>query len=217
MAYIRVRTQLLTPDDRVRYHHYFHIVRRVDESRHLGRSGGCMIVPVSQIPAQGLHVTPRLALSRLSRLVELTGAQAGELAADVVLKNRLGHVEVTGTLRAALRVPCNRCLDPVGVDIDEPVRIHLAPESSFGAGGVEIRLVAEDLEVSFYRGEAIDLHAVLEDELILLLPASVGEEDEDGRCTACGRTVSDVLPPAPPDEAAHPLASLRELVRRAKD
>jgi len=175
-----------------------------------------MIVPLSQIPPHGLRISSRVPMNGMNRLLELAGTQTGDLAVDVMLKNRSGHVEVTGTLNAALRIACNRCLDPVEVDIEESIRIHLAPEQSAKQGGIEIQLAAADLEVSFYSGEEINLGAVLEDELILLIPSSTCEEDDDGRCAVCGRRATDVMPSAPPDEAGHPLAGLRDLVRGKK-
>jgi uncharacterized metal-binding protein YceD (DUF177 family) len=100
------------------------------------------------------------------------------------------------------------------VEIEEPVQVTLAPEAqAAGAPGEEVQLAPEDLDVSFYCGDAIDLTAVLEDELILMIPEPACEEDEAGCCTCCGRAVADVLKDAHPDEAFHPLAGLRSLVR----
>lgn len=174
-----------------------------------------MMIPLSRIAPTGLRQTVQMALANCPRLVELCGPQAEALHAEVLLKNRSGHVELTGTLRAKVRVICSRCLDPVTLEIDEPVHVALAPDSqALGAPGEEVQLAAEDLEVSFYTGDAIDLTAVLEDELILMIPEPACEEDEAGRCACCGRSVAEVLKGAAPDEAFHPLAGLRSLMRK---
>src|SRR5262249_2476833 len=95
-----------------------------------------------------------------------------------------------------------------------PVRVTLAPERRLGSTpGEETELAAGDLDVSFYSGDAIDLAIVLEDELLLMLPELACEETEDGECTVCGRQVDQGLAPEAPDEAVHPLAGLRSLMR----
>ncbi len=173
-----------------------------------------MIIPLSRIAPTGLRQSVRMALAQCPRLVDLWGPQTESLLAEVLLKNRSGHVEVTGTIQAKVRVTCNRCLDPVTVEIDEPVQVTLAPETqAVGAPGEDTQLAVEDLDVSFYAGDAIELIAVLEDELILMIPELPCEEDEQGCCTCCGRSVADVLQETEPDEAFHPLAGLRKFVR----
>ncbi len=173
-----------------------------------------MIIPLSRIAPTGLRQTVQMALANCPRLVELCGPQTETLHADVLLKNRSGHVELTGSLQAKVQVTCSRCLDPVTLEIGEPVQVSLAPESQAAAApGEDLQLAAEDLEVSFYTGDAIDLTAVLEDELILMIPETACEEDDAGCCTCCGRSVAEVLKDAAPDEAFHPLAGLRGLVR----
>lgn len=173
-----------------------------------------MIVPLSQIGPEGWHREIRMPLGAFPRLGEMHGPQAGELLSAVTLKNRGGTVELTGSLRATVRLACQRCLDPVSLEIDERVQVTLAPEAgAAGTPGEEVRLAAADLDVSFYGGDAIDLAAVLEDELILMIPEPVCEETEDGRCACCGRDIAALLSAEAPDETLHPLAALRGMAR----
>jgi uncharacterized protein len=171
-----------------------------------------MIIPLSHIGPAGLRRTVRMALGSFPRLAEMLGPQTEALQGEVLLKNRSGHVEVTGSLRAKVQLTCNRCLDPVWVDIEEPVQVTLVPESQ-AARGDDVQLAAEDLDVSYFSGDAIDLTVVLEDEVILMIPEPPCEESEAGICTCCGRAVAEVLQAAAPDEAFHPLAGLRGLVK----
>lgn len=171
-----------------------------------------MIIPLAQIGPEGLRRTVDLALSGLPRLVEVLGPQTARARVEVVLKDRSGTVELTGHVRATVRLTCSRCLDPVELEIDEPLAVALAPEATArSTTHDEVHLAAEELDVSFFSGDAIDLRQVLEDELMLLVPEQACEEDEDGRCTCCGLAVDEVLKPAEADEAFHPLAGLRAL------
>ncbi len=76
----------------------------------------------------------------------------------------------------------------------------------------ETTLSTGDLEVSFFDGEEIDLVQLVEDELLLLVPETVCEEDEDGRCTECGKDLNEMFRPQEADEADHPFAQLKELI-----
>ncbi|HUJ77248.1 MAG TPA: YceD family protein, partial [bacterium] len=108
------------------------------------------------------------------------------------------------------------------------VQVQLAPLASWtgassseqaGAAeaahpGEERRLAGADLDVSFYEGEEIDLAQELEDELMLASPTTLCEEDDQGRCLRCGKTLEEVFPEQTrgADSAAHPFAALRERV-----
>lgn len=173
-----------------------------------------MIVPLSQIGPEGWHREIRMSLGAFARLGEMHGPQTGELLGEVTLKNRGGTVELTGSLRATVMLACQRCLDPVSLEIEESIQVTLAPEAgAAGTPGEEVRLEAADLDVSFYGGDAIDLSMVLEDELILMIPEPACEETEDGRCACCGQDITRLLQTGAPDETFHPLAALRGMVR----
>ena len=172
-----------------------------------------MIITLSHIGPAGFRRTVRMALSGFPRLTEMYGPQPQALTGEVLLRNHSGHVSVTGTVRAKVQVTCSRCLDPVLLEIEEPVQVTLAPDGEGAVPGGEVELAAEDLDVSFYSGDAIDLTVVLEDELILMIPEPACEESEEGMCTCCGRAVAEVLKPAAADESFHPLAGLRGLMR----
>jgi uncharacterized protein len=177
-----------------------------------------MFIPLNQIGPEGWHRQVRMPLSGFPRLGEMHGPQDGVLLGDVTLKNRGGTVELTGSLKATVRLTCQRCLDPVPLEIDEPLRVTLAPESEeIETPGEEVRLAAADLDVSFYGGDAIDLAAVLEDELILMIPEPACEETEDGHCACCGRDAAEVLKAGERDEAFHSLAALRGMMRGTEE
>lgn len=171
-----------------------------------------MKVHLSQIGEGGWRTELDLPAASLARVVEALGEQDGRLVAEVALKHRGGNVEVGGALRITLRVPCQRCLDPVPVSLDEPLRITLTPDPGEGDLEEELHLSAGDLEVSFFSGEEIDVVQVLEDEIFLLLPEPVCGEDEAGQCLACGRNVEDMLRTEEPSPEGHPFAKLKDLL-----
>jgi uncharacterized protein len=173
-----------------------------------------MKIHLAQIPEEGLRRSVQLELGALTRLSEVIGAQTGQLVAELRIRNRDGNVEIVGSVRAHLNPPCQRCLEPVPLTIEEPVRVALAPERDYEKAPEDTHLGQGELEVSFYAGEELDLGHILEDELLLLLPEPVAEEDEHGRCVVCGRRSDEVLAEAAPgDSENHPFAQLKGLLR----
>lgn len=172
-----------------------------------------MKVHLSKIPEEGWQGKLSFPASRLQRLGEAFGEQAGTVEAEIGLKQRGGNVEVRGAFRVALRLPCHRCLEPVPFALDEPLSITLAPDQTMEGMEDETHLSAGDLEVSFFAGEEIDLVRVLEDEIFLILPDNVCPEDGQGRCSHCGKNVDEMFDTVDNDRADHPFAKLKDFLR----
>jgi uncharacterized protein len=97
-------------------------------------------------------------------------------------------VVVHGTLSAVLVVPCARCLQPVTVDVRDPVSVLFAPRSSRAAGEAgqgphskarssprhadkEQEISSEEADTLPYDGETVVLDDLVRDELILETPS----------------------------------------------
>jgi len=171
-----------------------------------------MKVHLGQIPEEGLQRRIHVQMSALPRVVAAFGEQPGELQAALRLRDHEGHVEVKGRMAATVQAPCQRCLDPVPVAVEEEVWLTLAPRKDYEAQADDITLGAGDLDVSFYEGEEIDLLAVLEDEVLLAVPEPVAPEDEEGRCAVCGRNVDELLPEEERAPEEHPFFRMKDLL-----
>lgn len=171
-----------------------------------------MKIHLAEIPEEGLQRRLSLKLGAMTRLAEAVGPQEGLLQADVLIKNRDGNVEIEGRLEATLHPPCQRCLEQVALEIDEPLRVALVSERSYDDAPDEAQLGQGDLEVSFYQDEQLDLSHILEDELLLLIPEPIAEEDEEGRCIICGRRTDELFPEEGQAAEDHPFAQLRRLL-----
>jgi DUF177 domain-containing protein len=169
-----------------------------------------MKIHLAQIPEQGLVRSLRLELGGLARLSEAIGPQSGVLEAELRIKNREGAVDVRGRMHGVLQPPCQRCLEPVRLEVDEPLDVALVSEASYANAPEDARLGAGDLEVSYYQDEELDLSHILEDELLLLIPEPVAETDDEDRCVICGRRSDELLPQE--GEGAHPFAALKGLL-----
>ena len=109
------------------------------------------------------------------------------------------RVAFKGRLTASLEVACSRCLEPYRVPVDAVIDLTYYPATDPRAtakpsrvsadddeGGDEMR--DDDLGVSFYTGEAIDLEQMMREQFYLALPMKpLCAPDCKGLCSVCGK------------------------------
>lgn len=151
----------------------------------LGKRG--MIIFVSQISEdEGLTVQhlypegePGLAGDE-SRLV-------GRPALDLKATRDGDRITLTGRVKAAVEIECDRCLSPLSVPVDQSFDLLYAPPTRPGSAHDEKELGEDDLSVSFYQGQAIDLDDLVREQIELALPMGrLCAEDCRGLCPHCG-------------------------------
>lgn len=102
---------------------------------------------------------------------EAGSALEGSAIADVVsyellfARDQKGRCIVTGRVRATLRLRCQRCLDEVGVPVDAPIALALIRREE------DARDLPEDLDPWIVADERLNPMDLVEDELLLALPA----------------------------------------------
>ena len=109
------------------------------------------------------------------------------------------RVALKGHVKASLEVPCSRCLEPYRVPVDASVDLMYYPSTDPIAtakpartspkdddeGGEEVK--EDDLGVSFYSGDAIDLEQLMREQFYLALPMKpLCTTDCKGLCPLCG-------------------------------
>jgi uncharacterized protein len=118
----------------------------------------------------------------------------------------------SGGLDGVVEGMCARCLEPFSFRIDSPFELVLTPEVK--AASVE-ELSAEDLALSFYSGDEIDLAPLISEQAILALPSrALCREDCRGLCPQCGANRNDESCSCETTHADPRLAVLRTLRAR---
>lgn len=92
-----------------------------------------------------------------------------QLQAHVVLDRDGDRIRATGRIAASLDQRCVVTGDPVAAHIDEPFEIAFVAEPKPNSPDEEIELGAQDCDVVFHDGAAIDLGAAIADTLALAL------------------------------------------------
>ena len=113
---------------------------------------------------------------RLAGPVELTGD----------IRKDAQKVRLTGHIRARLECDCGRCLEPFAVPVDTTFDLLFVPAAA-NSGDEDQEVEADDLGVSFYKDDVIDLADVMREQFFLALPMKpLCREDCKGLCPQCG-------------------------------
>jgi len=97
---------------------------------------------------------------------------------------------LVGTVKTELELPCSRCLEPYRLVVDAPFDLRYLPASEASAEA-EREIEEEDLGVSYYRDEQIDLNELLREQFYLALPMKpLCQEDCKGLCSQCGTNLN---------------------------
>lgn len=96
-------------------------------------------------------------------------------------------IHVSGQLNATIHQKCSRCLEPVGVKVEEQFQLMLQPSFGVSDEEEEIDLDPESLDISVFGEEGIDVPEVVREQILLCVPFAVlCKEDCKGICQRCG-------------------------------
>ena len=97
-----------------------------------------------------------------------------------------GAVRLIGKINASAEVDCDRCLKSVSVPVETAFDVTYVPERDYESSGAA-ELQEEDLSLSVFDGETIDVNELVREQLLLALPARALCGDEcKGLCPVCG-------------------------------
>ncbi|GAB6040129.1 YceD family protein [Endothiovibrio diazotrophicus] len=157
--------------------------------------------------SRGRAFRGRIPLDRMARLrvaaVDAVGDAVVEFALD---RDGAGRPFMKGTVAAAVALTCQRCLQPVMLELEAVFSLGLV------RGEQEAERLPEEYEPLLVAPEPMELAPLIEDELLLALPA-VARHD------TCSMGYSPE-PAAEPEEAPpreNPFAALSALKREAPD
>ena len=113
------------------------------------------------------------------RLVEAPAISGG-------IRQKGRRVHVGGRVTARAQVECDRCLKSVDLPIDSEFKLEYVTVEDYRAQQA-VELTEEDLDLSVFDGEAIDIDELVTEELLLAVPDQVlCSESCKGMCAVCG-------------------------------
>ena len=136
---------------------------------------------------------PETEFSRVFQPAELAGDEEYRVAAPVVLRMTIHKDEdrfrLVGTVKTALELDCSRCLEPFALPVDREFDLRYLPSTAAEpvAEDEEAEIEVDDVSMTFYRDEQIDLNELLREQFYLALPMKPLCRDEcRGLCPQCG-------------------------------
>ncbi|NTW78389.1 MAG: DUF177 domain-containing protein [Syntrophaceae bacterium] len=98
-------------------------------------------------------------------------------------------VFIKGSISAIIGIACSRCLEDASLTVGGDFAYTLVPLTPETREDLELQ--AEDLEVSSYQGDFIDLAPIIYEQIILQIPLKpLCSEDCKGLCPHCGTNLN---------------------------
>ncbi|HEX8249720.1 MAG TPA: DUF177 domain-containing protein [Pyrinomonadaceae bacterium] len=108
------------------------------------------------------------------------------------LRKGIVQVDVEGRISGEIEAECTRCLRGVTHQLDTPFKAAFVTEENYTSER-EAEVRRDDLDVSIYDGEKIDLTDLVREQILLDLPTQIlCREDCRGLCQRCGANLNEV-------------------------
>ncbi len=114
-----------------------------------------------------------------------------EAVVEGLASRKRDEVFLRGTIKAGLEVACDRCLTASPFPVDIKFDAAFTPSSVSVESPENAELQADDLLVSFYEGDAIDVDELVREQILLSLPTRMlCKEECKGLCLDCGANLN---------------------------
>ncbi len=123
-------------------------------------------------------------------------------------------VTVKGEAVAELQLECDRCLKSLSIPVSSSFEVEYVTPDTYQADSAA-ELLDEDLTISVFDGEVIDIDELVREQLLLELPAQILCQQEcKGLCPECGGDRNQADCKCEEAEIDPRWAGLKEIVNR---
>jgi uncharacterized protein len=138
----------------------------------------------------------------------------------MVIHQDQDRFRLVGTVKTELELACSRCLEPFKLPVDRAFDLRYLPA---GAGepesdeDEETEVEEDDVSITFYRDEQIDLNELLREQFYLTLPMKpLCSDNCKGICPQCGTNRNTAPCDCNPQWEDPRLAGLKTLLEKRK-
>jgi uncharacterized protein len=128
---------------------------------------------------------------------------------------------LVGTVKSALELECSRCLEPYVLPVDREFDLRYLPSLAAvpeSGDEEETEVEEDDVSITFYRDEQIDLNELLREQFYLALPMKpLHAADCKGICPQCGTNRNTAPCDCNPQWEDPRMAGLKTLLKRNDD
>lgn len=155
-----------------------------------------MRIHVTDIPVEGTVLEINVPAQHFTELTQLEADGECRFENDIFARLEIRKVadivEVEGRIETKTSATCGRCLEAYETPVthDFAVIFTQAPEPDLTRE--EIALREEDLGLIYFKGDTIDIHDAIQEQVILSLPVRpLCREECRGLCHACGENLNE--------------------------
>ena len=143
-----------------------------------------MLIHLEDIPPEGIKV--ELELDPDDPAVQDLNVE-GPVKGILEIKRTGRQVLVRGNISGEVILTCARCLKVFTAGISEQIDIELRPVFDLERAAQERELGSDDLDVEFFRGDALDTGHLTAEQIALSIPMKpLCRDDCSGICPDCG-------------------------------
>jgi uncharacterized protein len=139
----------------------------------------------------------------------------------MVIHQDQDRFRLVGTVKTELELNCSRCLEPFVLPVDREFDLRFLPAGAAEPepdDDEETEVEDDDVAVTFYRDEQIDLNELLREQFYLSLPMKpLCSEACKGICPQCGTNRNTAPCDCSPQWVDPRLAGLKTLLKRNDD
>lgn len=163
-------------------------------------------VDTRRVFQQGAEISGFLDLARLPRFRQMLASDKADI--NVQLDFSLGdngYREIHGRVHAAVEVACQRCLEPVAIEVDDELALALVRDDA------EAAALRADLDPWFGPDIKLQLADLVEEQLMLSMP--IVSYHDDGQCAQPAYAAAPAQPQDDEQDTArdNPFAVLEKL------
>lgn len=170
-----------------------------------------MKILLSDIPDDGLDLEFKEAI--VSEPLHLLSPVKATLRIEKVSS----EVFAKGEVSTAIELQCSRCLEKFSKVLDLNVNVVYHPLEEL-KGDEKYEIKEDELDMGFYKGEELDVHDILMEQIILSVPMKpLCSESCKGICPKCGTDLNVSTCSCETKEPDPRLAVLKKLINDRKE
>ena len=166
---------------------------------------GSKLRDVSILADEGVELSFRIPVSRMTRLVQELSADSGVAQGTVQFARERGFAVAQLQVAADVTLVCQRCMKPLVMTIESDSRVFL-PHSEAAA-----EHVPPEVETMIAPEGRLRMSELVEEDLLLALPLAPLHADDE----YCAVRAEEPEPEEAPAEVQRPFAALGDLMGRA--
>ena len=158
-----------------------------------------MKIALTQITSEGFPFKYRGRYDQFSVLKELVASgdvhSFSPIKIEATLTAKPDFIEVVGKVTTRVGMDCSRCLNTFTYEMDQKFLLRFSqqiPQDLSPDEDADLELTADQVGLIFFEGGELDLHDVIQEQVVLALPFKpLCSETCKGLCPKCGMDLND--------------------------